>query len=190
MICGVTHSGFGGREEKERELRKGISALARGSFIFLARRKKQKSRMPKTRQRWLTQVPAMIRLVSISVSNYVSIPKFHQGLEFIANDAIVSILNVVRALVALPPFLEAIGGDADKVGSAYLVEDRIIVIGRQRLGLQLEERCRDFATPGRPDRGRLRMSEGGGIERATSAPCQVGFIDRFISYQRDFLHGV
>jgi hypothetical protein len=50
---------------------------------------------------------------SVSESYSVPIAGFHQGIEFISNGS-----GCSPALLALPPFLEALGGDADKAGSA------------------------------------------------------------------------
>jgi hypothetical protein len=103
---------------------------------------------------------AVVELAFLSDSDSVFISEFHEGFEFITNHAIVSILNVVRPLIALPPFLEAVGGDANKKGSACLVEDRIVVIRGQRLGFQPQEGGRYFATLGRADRNGSRIGEG------------------------------
>jgi hypothetical protein len=71
----------------------------------------------------------------------------------------VSILNVIRPLILLAPFLEAVGGHADKSGSAGLIEHWIVVIYREGFGLELEEGCRDFATLGRADGDRWRVRD-------------------------------
>jgi hypothetical protein len=60
------------------------------------------------------------------VSNRVYIAKFHQGFQFIANDTITPVLDVIGPLLALPPFLQAVGGDADEASRTQFVEDRVI----------------------------------------------------------------
>jgi hypothetical protein len=67
----------------------------------------------------------------------VYIPKFHQVLEFITNGTIGPILDVIGSLVSLAPFLEAVGGEADKACGAELIEDWVIVVCRQGPGLKL-----------------------------------------------------
>jgi hypothetical protein len=103
---------------------------------------------------------AAVELAFLSDSDSVFISKFHKGLEFISDDAILAILNVIGTLVALPPFLEAVGGDANKKGSACLVKNRIVVIRGQRLVFQPQEGWRYFATLGRADRNGSRIGEG------------------------------
>jgi len=88
------------------------------------------------------------------------IPEFEQGLQLIANRTSGSILDVVGALAALAPFLEAVLSNADDKGGAGFVENRVIVIGRERLGLQREVGGRQFLTPSRADIDTRRMSEG------------------------------
>jgi len=80
--------------------------------------------------------------VSGVIDDSVFISEFHQGPEFIPDRTILSILDVVRALFPLPPFLEGVGGDADDEGSAGFVQDRIVIISREWLWFQLKEGCR------------------------------------------------
>jgi hypothetical protein len=95
----------------------------------------------------------------------------------------------------LPPFLEAVGSDADEVGGAVLIEHRIIVVCGDRLGLELEEGCRDLVTLGRRDgngRGdgnRLRRNKGSLFKRELNTFCHLGSIYWICCslYQRDFL---
>jgi hypothetical protein len=65
----------------------------------------------------------------------VPISKFHQGIKFISNGAIGAVLDVIRPPLPLPPFLQGIGADAKKAGSADFLEHGIIVICRERPGL-------------------------------------------------------
>jgi hypothetical protein len=76
----------------------------------------------------------------------VSISKLHEGLEFITNGVIVPILDVVRALLAMAPCLEASCGDADDEGGAGRNEKTFEQIAteaqvQQDLGLCLPSRC-------------------------------------------------
>lgn len=100
------------------------------------------------------------------------ISKLNQGIEFIPYCALVSILNVIRALLPLAPFLQAIGGDADELSSAVFGEHRTIVRCPQVPALEFEEGWRDFVTLSRADRSRWRVCEGWGSSSAVKALCR------------------
>ena len=67
--------------------------------------------------------------VSAFIPDGVSFSEIAQGVQFITDGSIVSILDVIRSLFSLPPFFEAVGGDADESRGADFIEHGIIVIG-------------------------------------------------------------
>jgi len=81
----------------------------------------------------------------------MGLSKFLERIELIPYGSIVSVLYVVRPLPALAPLLEAASSEAEEACSSDLVEDGILIIGGQWLGLQPEKGFRQFATLGLVD---------------------------------------
>ena len=63
------------------------------------------------------------------------ISKFPEAIEFISDGPIGSVLDVVGPLSSLPPFLEAVIGDAEVSSGGDFIEHGIVVIGGQWSGL-------------------------------------------------------
>ena len=85
--------------------------------------------------------------------------KFQQGLQLISTNAIGAILNVVRALILVAPFLEAIGGEDEEASGGDLVDNGIVVVDAAAPGLSacIVARGQDrWRRRGYHDRGRRR----------------------------------
>lgn len=62
----------------------------------------------------------------------MSCPKLHESAQFIADWAALSVLEIIRPLIALAPFLQALGSDTDNNSGTSFAANWIIVVGRQR----------------------------------------------------------
>ena len=77
--------------------------------------------------------------------NLVRIPKFQQFIELVADRPIFPILDIARPLIAMPPLLQQIGRYTDNECCPIFVQDRIVVISRERLWLDSDVFLGDFS---------------------------------------------